>query len=101
MESFHQRSGCLRVMTDTGRHLAIYPVTEFVEDWGAVTAYPLRPGYASTIHKLQGAELKHVTIWLDAKNMRAAGYVAISRVRTDDAYLLGGIVEPAHLTPAV
>ena len=101
VESFHRRSGCLRVMTDTGRHLAIYPVTEFVEDCGAVTAYPLRPGYASTVHKLQGAELKHVTIWLDAKNMRAAGYVAISRVRTDDAYLLGGIVEPAHFTPAV
>ena len=100
VQSFHGPSGCLRVLTDTGKHLAVYPVTEYVEDCGTVTAYPVRAGYASTVHKLQGAELKHITVWLDARHFRAAGYVAISRVGTDDAYLLGGILEPAHFTPA-
>ncbi|CAE7569282.1 PIF1 [Symbiodinium sp. CCMP2592] len=101
VQSFHRPSGCLRVLTQTGKHLAVYPVTEFVEDCGTVTAYPIRAGYACTIHKLQGAELPHVTVWLDVKHMRAAGYVAISRVRTDDAYLLASLLTPEHFTPAV
>ena len=101
VQSFHQPSGCLRVLTETGRHLAVYPVTEYVEECGTVTAYPIRAGYACTIHKLQGAELPHVTVWLDVKHMRAAGYVAVSRVRTDDAYLLGGVLTPEHFTPAI
>ena len=69
--------------TKTGRQLAVYPMTDYVADCGYVTAYPIRPGYASTIHKLQGSELEHITIWLDMKKAKAAGYVAISRVQHD------------------
>ena len=54
-------SDCLHVTTATGKDLALFPLTDDVED-GHVTCYPARPGYASNIHKLQGAELSHVTI---------------------------------------
>lgn len=67
----------------------------------AVTAYPIRPGYASTIHKLQGAELEHITVWLDIRKARAAGYVAISRVQRDTDYLLGGMLTRWHFVPAM
>ena len=92
---------CVHVLTKTGRHLAVYPVTENVENCGRVTAYPMRPGYASTIHKLQGAELEHITIWLDVAKAKAAGYVAISRVQRDEDYLLGGKVTRKHFRPAM
>ena len=61
----------------------------------------MRPGYASTIHKLQGAELSHVTVWLDIPFMKAAGYVALSRVQHDADYLIGGIVSRRHFVPAM
>ena len=81
--------------------LAVYPITDWVEGCGYVTAYPVRPGYASTVHKLQGAELEHITVWLDIPFMRAAGYVALSRVQRDTDYLLGGIVSRRHFVPAM
>ena len=86
---------------ETGRHLAIYPITDWVKEAGYVTAYPMRPGYASTIHKLQGAELKHITIWLERRDARAAAYVAMSRVQRDSDYLIGGQVTRRHFTPAM
>ena len=46
------------------------------------------------------AELAHITIWLDLKRFKAAGYVALSRVRRDSDYLLGGRLEPEHLNRA-
>ena len=96
-----QRYSRKHVKTKTGRSLTVYPVTETVEGHGRVTAYPMRLGYASNIHKLQGAELDHVTAWLDCKHMKAAAYVALSRVRRDANYLLGGIVTPEHMEPNV
>ena len=83
---YDERSSCVHVVTATGRHLAVYPLTDYVEDCGSVIAYPMRPGYASTVHKLQGAELPHITIWLDIRDARAAGYVAMSRVSYDADY---------------
>ena len=100
VRSLDAASGCLRVTTATGKDLALFPLTEELEDGGSVTCYPARPGYASTIHKLQGAELAHITIWLDMRRFRAGGYVAISRVKHDADYLLGGLLEPEHFTPA-
>ena len=94
-------SKCVHVVTKTNRNLAVYPVTEYVEERGYVTAYPFRPGYASTIHKLQGAQLAHVTIWLDIKGAKAAGYVAISRAESDENYLLGGVLKRRHFVPAM
>ena len=101
IEAYDAGSRCIHVVTKTGRHLAIYPITDYVEDCGYVTAYPLRPGYASTVHKLQGAELEHITIWLDRKGAKAAGYVAMSRVQHDADYLLGGKLTRKHFTPAM
>ena len=45
--------------------------------------YPMRPAYASTLMKMQGATLSHMTIWLDTPGVEAAGYVALSRVQHD------------------
>ena len=47
------------------------------------TFLPMRLGYATTLLKVQGATLAHMTIWLDVPNVEAAGYVALSRVRKD------------------
>lgn len=98
---YDHASRCVHVLTKTGRNLAVYPVTDFVEECGCVTAYPFRPGYASTVHKLQGAQLPHITIWLDITGAKAAGYVAISRVEYDDQYLLGGVLKRKHFVPAM
>ena len=101
VEAYEVGTKCIHVRTKTGRHLAVYPITDYVPDCGYVTAYPLRPGYASTVHKLQGAELEHITIWLDRTGARAAGYVAMSRVQRDSDYLLGGKLKRKHFTPAM
>ena len=60
---------------------------------GRVTCYPVCLGYADTVHKFQGAELDHVTFWPDRPGCPAAGYVALSSVRKDSDYLLGGCTE--------
>eukprot|EP00438_Fugacium_kawagutii_P025799 Skav209824 [mRNA] locus=scaffold2424:121002:121373:+ [translate_table: standard] len=101
VENYDSASKCLHVVTKTGRQLAVYPMTDYVPDCGYVTAYPVRPGYAGAMHKLQGAELEHITVWLDIKNAKAAGYVALSRVQTDNDYLLGGVVTVKHFRPAM
>ncbi|CAE7473081.1 Pif1 [Symbiodinium pilosum] len=101
VSSYDPCSRCVHVVTKTWRNLAVYPITDWVEGCGYVTAHPMRPGYASTVHKLQGAELEHVTIWLDIPYMKAAGYVALSRVQRDSDYLLGGIVTRKHFLPAM
>ena len=101
VENYETASKCVHVVTKTGRHLAVYPMTDYVPECGYVCAYPLRPGYAGTIHKLQGAELEHITVWLDRQNSKAAGYVALSRVQRDADYLLGGILKRKHFVPAM
>ena len=49
----------------------------------------------------QGAELPHVTIWLDRPGQRAAAYVAMSRVRRDKDYKFGGKYKRKHFLPAL
>ena len=61
--------------------------------------FPIRMGYASTIYKLQGAELPHVTIYLNKIGQRAAAYVAMSRVKNDEDYLFGGLYKKLHFVP--
>jgi hypothetical protein len=65
VERFCHTSGCLQVLTTTHRRLALYPITDDHAPGGRVVCYPVRIGYASTIHKYQGAQLQHVTLWLD------------------------------------
>ena len=88
----------LTVQTSTG---VLLPVTLWTDKNTHVRFFPLRIGYASTVHKAQGGEYKHVTIWMNAKHMPAAGYTALSRVKTCDDYLLAGFhLERMHFVPA-
>ena len=75
-------------------------ITEKLSKGRYVTYFPVRLGYASTVQKVQGATVPHVTIWLDAAGCRAAAYVAMSRVEYDDNYLIAGAVCTKHFVPA-
>ena len=75
----------IRVRTDTGYIIMVFPWTE-VDDWGERrTFYPLRVGYGHTLMKVQGATLEHMTLWLDARNVEAAAYVACQGCSTTGA----------------
>ena len=65
-----------------------------------MTHFPMRVGYASTLHKVQGATLLHITFWFDIANMPVAAYVALSRVEHDADWRF--VVNPCvhHVTPA-
>ena len=65
-----------------------------------MTHFPMRVGYASTLHKVQGATLPHITLWLDIANMPAAAYVALSRVEHDADWRFVGNPCVHHFTPA-
>ena len=93
----NQQGGVLVVRTSTGKRL---PITRWTDAKKKVNYFPIRVGYASTIHKAQGGEFKHVTVYMNAPYMPAAGYTALSRVSTSDDYLVGGIVKRRHFVPA-
>ena len=99
VESYHAPSRAVRVMTRTGQRVAVWPWTD--EQLGHVTFYPLRPGYASTVLKFQGAELPHVTLFLDAPLVPGAAYTAMSRVQYGSQCIIGGNVNSSHFTPSV
>ncbi|CAE7550517.1 unnamed protein product, partial [Symbiodinium sp. CCMP2592] len=88
--------GNIIVKTDQGVRLAVHPWTS--ED--RVHHYPLRLGYASTLHKVQGTTLPHITLWLDVPNMPAAAYVALSRVEYDANWRYVGNPGIHHFSPA-
>ena len=67
---------------------------------GNFVYYPMRAGYASTVLKFQGAELKHVTMFLDARGVPGAEYTGMSRVATHNDVLLAGLLTAEHFTPA-
>ena len=91
-------TGGLLVRTVTGYVVSVWPWTD--PDRGGLAYYPVRPGYASTILKFQGAELPHVVVYLDAPKVPAAAYTAISRVGYYKDFLLAGILTADHFTPA-
>ena len=99
VEAFHTAQRMLRVRTKTNQRLDVTPWTDVHH--GGVVCYPIRLGYASTIHKAQGDEFKHITICLDMPGMQAAGYTALSRVSRSSDYLLGGTLKRAHFTPVM
>ena len=86
----------VRVRTKTGRFHVIAPWTN---DEGN-TYLPMRLAYACTLHKMQGATLRHLTLWLDMKDMEAAGYVALSRVKKDVDWQYVGDPGVHHFKPA-
>jgi ATP-dependent exoDNAse (exonuclease V) alpha subunit len=92
--------GVLHVRTKTGHRLPITMITD-IDKCQKVRYFPIRHGYASTIHKAQGGEFKHITVWLDRTGAPAAGYTALSRVEYSENYLLGGHVEREHFVPAM
>ena len=77
VEAWSEASGALRVRTKTDRRLYITPWTDV--ERGNVTHYPIRLGCASTVQKVLGDEVKHITIWLDTPNLPAVAYTALSR----------------------
>ena len=91
---FEPRRRSILVETETEHRLCVYPITSDDVPGGRLTYYPVKLGYADTVHKYQGAELHHVTFWPDRPGCPAAGYVALSRVRGDADYLLGGCIKP-------
>ena len=95
---FDKRSRGLHVVTATGYQVVVYPWAD--RDLGNIVYYPVRAGYASTILKFQGAELQHVTVYLDSKGIPGAAYTALSRVGYFDRFLLGGYLNADHFTPA-
>jgi hypothetical protein len=89
-------NGNIIVRTDQGRRLSVHPWTS--DD--NVAHFPMRLGYASTLHKVQGATLPHITVWIDVANMPAAAYVALSRVERDADWRYVGNPGVHHFTPA-
>ena len=100
IEDYDERSQCLQVLTRTHQRLAVYMVTHELDDGRKVASFPVRLGYASTVPKVQGMTLPHVTLWLDHPGCRAAAYVAMSRVQKDEDYLIAGLVSSKHFVPA-
>ena len=60
----------------------------------------MRAGYASTILKFQGSQLKFVVVFLDAPKVPGAAYTAMSRVELGSHVQLAGALTPEHFTPA-
>ena len=47
--------------------------------------YPLVPAYCSTVHKVMGQTLQHLTLVFDSRYLTpAVGYAALSRVSDND-----------------
>ena len=101
VQSWDAHSKCLHVKTITGRDVAVFWYTDPNPEAQGCSYFPIRLGYASTLYKMQGAELRHVTIHLDKLGHKAAAYVAMSRVKSDDDYLFGGRCRRKHFVPNV
>ena len=98
----NDQGGVLLVRTVTGQRLAVTKWTNNKVPGLPVRHFPVRYGYASTIHKVQGDEFKGgICVVLNKKLMRAAAYTAISRVpKLEDVLLAGSYLEPDHFVPA-
>ena len=99
VQAWDAGSRCLHVKTVTGKNVDVFQYTDPNPEAQGASYYPIRLGYASTIYKMQGAELPHVTIWLDRPRQRAAAYVAMSRVKSDGDYAFGGKYTKLHFLP--
>ena len=86
----------IMVKTEQGRRIMVHPWTSPER----IIHFPIRVGYASTLHKVQGATLPHITLWLDVPNMPAAAYVALSRVEYDAHWRFFDDPTVHHFTPA-
>ena len=97
IKSWDRDRNILWVQTETGKRLPITPWHD--PDHPGLVYFPVRLGYCTTVHKVQGDEFPFIIIYLDKKNMPAVAYTAVSRVKDGKSYLLGGHLEPEHFTP--
>ena len=95
--TYHSRTQAIEVLTATQHRVMVWPWTDV--ELGNITYYPVKAGYADTILKFQGAELQHVTAYLDRPGIPGAAYTALSRVSYGKDFLLGGILDAAHFQP--
>ena len=93
--------GLLKVRTRTGHLLVVHKWTNTKVRGHPARHFPIRLGYASAIHKVQGDEFRHITIVMDKAGMPAAGYTAMSRVgKSADYCLAGANLTRDHFVPA-
>ena len=84
------------VKTSLNHLLTIYPIT----DKDGVIFYPIKPNYASTIYKVQGQTLPHVTVWFDTNFVGpGTAYVACSRTAYISQLLFLQKPKPCHFIP--
>ena len=98
IESYDKKKQVIQVRTNSGHLVLCTPWTD--RNLGNMVYYPIKAGYASTILKFQGAELKKVAVYLDAANVPGGAYTALSRVSFMTDWYIGGIVTANHFTPA-
>ena len=84
----------LWVWTRTGKRLPITMLSDL--EHPGLSYFPIRLGYCSTVHKVQGDEFPFIIIYLDVPNMPAVAYTALSRVSLGTNYLIAG---KGYLTP--
>ena len=89
----------VQVLTKTGHLVWVYPWTD--TELGNRTYFPMKAGYATTILKVTGAELPHVTLWLDRPKTPGAAYTGMSRLAYGRDLLIGGNVTRDHFMPAL
>ena len=94
---YDQQRKAIVVRSVTGKTFSI--VAEYDDKLDKVY-YPVRPGWASTVMKFQGAELDRLIYYCDKPCVPAAAYTALSRVRLMAHVLIGGRLTPDHFTPA-
>ena len=58
--------------------------------------FPIRLGYCSTVHKIQGDKFPFIIIYMDVPNMPVVAYTVVSRVSYGTNYL---IADKDYLTP--
>ena len=97
LEAYESATGRLRILTDTGFHVEVTPWTD--RELGGLVYYPIKPGYSSTILKLQGSEQSKIVAFLDAPNVPGAAYTALSRISYMADFLIGGIITADHFCP--
>jgi hypothetical protein len=88
----------LQVLTSTNKRVPVRVWTD--KDLYNMTYFPIRGGYASTVLKMAGAELPHVTLWMDAEHIPGAAYTGMSRVQYGRDLLIGGDITKHHFQPA-
>ena len=64
---------------------------------GYFRQYPMRLGYAVTVHKSQGMTLEQAEINLASSDMEGLAYVAFSRIKSYDGMFLAHELKPFHI----